>query len=180
MKRKSLLETQEYIKNAIVYVGYTLAGLPDTPPFDHDQLLFANSFLFNLVKDYIVPTSFIEELGDMIFIGEGSDSKVYISKNDPNNVYKAKSMSHFHLSTLLCSVYAHNSLFEETYYDFLGFVFNECKIKMLLRQQFVPHDRTLTEEEIRAFLINKGFKYRHEGDDVCYTEIFTKGALYSL
>lgn len=154
-----LNESQSLLKKVIADVG-------DTAKFIYGN----NSFVWNSVNKYAALNT---DLTNLSFYAEGGESKVYINPYDGNNIYKAKVSGNCRfLSTSLCAIYAHNELFPNLYYEFLGFVYID-RVRVLLRQPFIKGGYAPGTNEVYSFLINNGYSYIGRGNT--NKGIFQKG-----
>lgn len=144
MERKSLAETQQYLKKVIEGVGDIRSELPGN-----------NSFIWNKVNKFAAKDFNLEH---SFRVSHGGESMVYMTNDDPHFVYKLKKTDDCLLFTNLLKVYAHNQLFDDCYYEFLGFIYTD-KVRTVLRQPLICGKELDNRLQLFLTLRKKGFEY---------------------
>jgi hypothetical protein len=118
-----------------------------------------------LIK-YITDTSlWIKNLENYIYLSEGAEQKVYLSK-DVNHVLKLNTsifyefwMDYFH------SLLFHNYFFTSTTYELVGFCYNDLKeLCTVVKQNYVKADSLTELENVKRFLNNNNFFIKKNND----------------
>lgn len=107
---------------------------------------------------------YFDELKFSIYLDEGAEQKVFFDDLKGNVVKLNDAIFYVNWSQYLESLIIHNLLFTETKYELLGFVKINNAIYSVVEQDYILPTRKTETEEIRNFMLSKGFSLKRKND----------------
>ncbi len=107
---------------------------------------------------------YFDELNFSIYLDEGAEQKVFFDDLKGNVVKLNDAIFYVNWSQYLESLIIHNLLFTETKYELLGFVKINNAIYSVVEQDYILPTRKTETEEIRNFMLSKGFSLKRKND----------------
>jgi hypothetical protein len=97
------------------------------------------------------------------YVSEGAEQKVYL--HDQKSVFKLNDSIYYNSwEDYLHNLLMHNTFFEDTAYQLIGFLTLDNNLFALVEQPFVEVTSTTNLEQIKEFLISNGFTNTRNND----------------
>jgi Serine/Threonine/Tyrosine Kinase found in polyvalent proteins len=106
----------------------------------------------------------LENYDKSLYIGEGSEQRVYLQPDGKNVIKVNDSIFYVSWEDYFISLLIHNHLFPTTSYQFLGFVQEENTLLAVIKQAFIESTEPTDLLLLRQFLEKKGFNYKKNND----------------
>ena len=149
----SIQAAKAYLRNHTQSGGKTEGPKPDRAEEERALKEFAEQNSLFLNKN---------DLGE--FITSGAEQKVYYKDGDTFLYKVADGVFYINWSDYYDNLLLHNYFFPDTSYSLAGFLEDEGKFCVVVKQSFVLHTENTSLETVRNHLLSNGFIHKRNND----------------
>lgn len=118
-----------------------------------------------LLEEFVLKNNLIyENLPFATYLDEGAEQKVFYFEKDKKVIKLNDAIFYVNWSQFFESLIIHNILFKETNYTLIGFVKINNLLYAVVQQDFIMSNQNTDIEEVRNYMIDKGFSLKRRND----------------
>ncbi len=118
-----------------------------------------------LLEEFVLKNNLMyENLPFATYLDEGAEQKVFYFEDDKKVIKLNDAIFYVNWSQFFESLMIHNILFKETNYTLIGFVKINHLLYAVVQQDFIMSNQNTDIEEVRSYMIDKGFSLKRRND----------------